>query len=112
MSTQRRAGKRPALISKVLEDSIGRCIKNNEQVIFFLNRRGFSTFVHCPKCGYVVHCPACNIALVYHFDRKELMCHHCRYHGTVEQLCPECGSEDSIYENEELYCKKCGLVLD
>ncbi|MBU4477838.1 MAG: primosomal protein N' [Candidatus Omnitrophica bacterium] len=92
MSMQRRVGKRPALISKVLEDNIVRCIKNKEQVILFLNRRGFSTFVHCPKCGYVVHCPRCNIALVYHFDRKELVCHHCHYHGTVAQLCPECRS--------------------
>jgi len=92
MRTQRKMSKRQHILSKVLEDSIARCLKNKEQVILFLNRRGFSTYIHCSKCGYVESCSRCNVSLVYHFDRKELICHHCSYHIAAPQICPECNS--------------------
>ncbi|MFH1062332.1 MAG: primosomal protein N' [Candidatus Omnitrophota bacterium] len=82
--------KRLPILSKVLEDNIGRCLKNREQIIIFLNRRGFSTFVNCAKCGYVLRCPKCNLALVYHADHKNLVCHYCNYTQQAVQICPEC----------------------
>ncbi|MBU2063076.1 MAG: primosomal protein N' [Candidatus Omnitrophica bacterium] len=92
MRYQRRSAKRPLILSKALEDNIAQCLKNKEQVILFLNRRGFSTFIQCPKCGYVEKCPKCNVAVVYHFDRQQLVCHHCSYHTQAGQVCPECSA--------------------
>ncbi|MBI4846129.1 MAG: primosomal protein N' [Candidatus Omnitrophica bacterium] len=93
MRNQRRINRRLPVISKTLEDAVIKCLKNKEQVILFLNRRGFSTFVHCAKCGYVVSCPRCNVGLVYHFSTKELLCHHCSYRGRAPELCPECNKD-------------------
>jgi len=90
MRGQRRRAKHLPVLSKLLEDHIASCLKNKEQVILFLNRRGFSTFIHCSKCGHAMHCPRCNVALVYHFDRQKLICHHCSYQIKIPQLCPEC----------------------
>ncbi len=90
MRQQSRMAKRPTVLSKALEDSINRCLKNKEQVILFLNRRGFSTFARCSKCGFVLNCPHCNLALVYHFDRRQMLCHHCSYHAGTPEICPEC----------------------
>ncbi len=92
MRLQRRIGRRQPVLSKVLEDNISRCLQNKEQVILFLNRRGFSTFIHCSKCGFVLKCKRCNVALVYHFDRKILACHHCSYSTSLPDICPECNS--------------------
>lgn len=92
MNEQRRISKRQTIISKVLADNISNCLKKGEQVILFLNRRGFSTFLSCAKCGYVVKCKRCNVALVYHFDYKSLVCHHCNYKTEPPQICPECDS--------------------
>jgi len=93
MRIQQRRGHRQPIISKVLEDSIAKSLGKKEQVILFLNRRGFSTFIHCRKCGYVVLCPKCNVSLVYHFDRKELICHHCNHHSHMPKFCPECNGD-------------------
>ncbi len=90
MRQQRQRAKHLQVLSKLLEDHIAKCLKNKEQVILFLNRRGFSTYVHCSKCGYIMQCPRCNIALVYHFDLKKLVCHHCSYCVKTQELCPHC----------------------
>ncbi|MFH2138390.1 MAG: primosomal protein N' [Candidatus Omnitrophota bacterium] len=93
MRGQRRIVKRQPIISKILEDNINRCLNKKEQIILFLNRRGFSTFIHCAKCGYVVGCKRCNVALVHHFDRQNLICHHCNYKTSLPKICPECNSD-------------------
>ncbi|MCK4995002.1 MAG: primosomal protein N' [Candidatus Omnitrophica bacterium] len=90
MRGQRKRTKHLQVLSKLLEDYIAKCLKNKEQIILFLNRRGFSTYVHCSKCGYIMQCPHCNIALVYHYDEKRLLCHHCSYHIKSHELCPQC----------------------
>ncbi|MFH1093911.1 MAG: primosomal protein N' [Candidatus Omnitrophota bacterium] len=90
MRQQRQRAKHLQVLSKLLEDYIAKCLKNKEQVILFLNRRGFSTYVHCLKCGHIMQCPRCNIALVYHFDLNKLVCHHCSYHVKTPELCPHC----------------------
>ncbi|MDP4088488.1 MAG: primosomal protein N' [Bacillota bacterium] len=73
---------------KVMDQSI----KKGEQVILFLNRRGFSTFVSCRKCGFVYKCRQCDITLTYHKEDNLMHCHYCGYRQPVHQKCPQCGS--------------------
>lgn len=81
-----------SVLSERLKEEIRRNLERGEQTILFLNRRGFSTFVSCRNCGYVVKCEQCNIAMTYHKARNYLTCHYCGY--TVKNLtqCPACGS--------------------
>ncbi|MDP6685863.1 MAG: primosomal protein N', partial [Candidatus Omnitrophota bacterium] len=57
-----------------------------------LNRRGFSTFISCRKCGYVLTCKRCSVSLTYHFYKKKLACHHCNYKMDPPNICPQCNS--------------------
>jgi primosomal protein N' (replication factor Y) len=56
-----------------------------------LNRRGFSTHVHCPACGYVASCRFCDLALTEHRQREVMLCHYCGYEQQPPHLCPACG---------------------
>ena len=66
-------------------------LSHREQIMLFLNRRGFSSFVSCRKCGFVYKCPHCDVSLSLHGDKK-LHCHYCGYTASMEPLCPECAS--------------------
>ncbi|MBQ2942868.1 MAG: primosomal protein N' [Clostridia bacterium] len=79
-----------SMISSQLRDEIAKNIESGEQTVLFLNRRGFSTFVSCRDCGYVVSCPECSIALTYHKTEESLQCHYCGYKTRVIKTCPEC----------------------
>lgn len=68
-------------------------IHKNEQVILFLNRRGFSTFISCRACGYVFKCPNCDISLTYHQQSSHLNCHYCGSSVEAPSICPQCGSK-------------------
>ncbi len=81
--------------SKVLINSIKECLKNNEQVILLLNRRGHSSFITCKNCGYTFKCPNCDITLTYHKTSNTLRCHYCGYGDKKANICPEC-KEESI----------------
>lgn len=70
-------------------------LKKDEQVILFLNRRGYSPFVTCKNCGYTFKCPHCDITLTYHKSSNTLRCHYCGYGTKVYKTCPSC-FEDSI----------------
>lgn len=80
-------------ISFALQREIRKNLESKSKTILFLNRRGYSTFVSCRECGYVVECPECSIALTYHKNRDNLVCHYCGY--TIENIktCPECSSK-------------------
>jgi primosomal protein N' (replication factor Y) (superfamily II helicase) len=82
--------KRRIIFSRILIEHLEKVIQNNEQAILFLNRRGFSTFAICKKCGYVERCKKCNVALNYHSDRKILLCHYCNYQKKPVDICPSC----------------------
>ena len=69
-------------------------LKNKKQTILFLNRRGFSTFVMCRNCGYVIKCKKCNISLTYHKKRGKLKCHYCGYETKIQTICPKCNSKN------------------
>ncbi|MCS7298629.1 MAG: primosomal protein N' [Spirochaetia bacterium] len=65
-------------------------IKQNQQVIVFINRRGFSNFIKCNNCGYIPMCPNCDITLTYHKYTNSLECHHCGHKEKYEAVCKKC----------------------
>ncbi|MBR3249371.1 MAG: primosomal protein N' [Clostridia bacterium] len=85
------------MLSVNLHTAIERNIKAKKQTILFLNRRGYSTFIMCRDCGYVVQCPNCNISLTYHSFQNKLKCHYCGHEEKVATVCPECHSKKIRY---------------
>lgn len=81
--------------SESLASKIEEKLNNNEQVILFLNRRGYSSFVSCQNCGYVEKCPNCDITLTYHKTSNTLRCHYCGYGTKLNTTCPSC-KEDGM----------------
>lgn len=67
---------------------------NQEQVILFQNRRGFSPIVECNTCGHSPQCPNCDVSLTFHRHNDQLRCHYCGYHMALQQRCMACGSPD------------------
>ena len=74
-------------LRELMEDRLGK----GEQIMLFLNRRGYSGFVSCRECGHVVKCPHCDMSLSVHRDGK-MRCHYCGYEQPKITACPECGS--------------------
>ena len=81
---------RDAILSDVLRASIDQRLEANQQVILFLNRRGFARSLQCPPCGHVIQCNHCAIPLTYHRAEERLVCHICGHQAIVPKLCPEC----------------------
>ena len=92
MKDELRSGNRSMFSEKLLE-AMKRRIEKQEQIVLFLNRRGYSTFIMCRDCGFVAECPHCDISLTFHQSTNQLQCHYCGYHHTVPRQCPECTSE-------------------
>ncbi len=82
-----------SIFSKYLQSAIEENLKKGEQTILFLNRRGFSGFVSCRSCGYVLKCPNCNVSLTYHKSNNKMVCHYCDYKTYVPHTCPSCKSK-------------------
>ena len=82
-----------SIFSNALKDEINKCLSKKEQIILFLNRRGFSGFVSCRSCGYVMKCPRCNVALTYHKSVNKMVCHYCDYKTSLHDKCPSCGNK-------------------
>jgi len=81
--------KGPPIFSPQLKEAITKRLERKEQTILFLNRRGYSTSLQCPKCGYVANCPNCSITLTYHRPEQKLSCHICGHNEKVPSVCPE-----------------------
>lgn len=88
----RRTG-HPQLFSAQLIDAIHHRLALHEQVILFLNRRGYSSSIQCPACGFVKECPDCSLPMTYHREDECLRCHICGHWEHTPSRCPECGSE-------------------
>lgn len=69
-------------------------LEKNNKVIIFLNRRGYSNFIICNKCGNVPKCPACDLSYNYHSDPRKLVCHHCGREQNYSGKCPVCGADN------------------
>ena len=76
------------LFSPQLKEAITQRLERGEQTILFLNRRGYSTSLQCPKCGYVCNCPNCSLALTFHRQEQKLACHICGHVEKVPLVCP------------------------
>jgi primosomal protein N' (replication factor Y) len=77
-------------LSPGLERAMGEALKEGGQVMLLLNRRGFSTHVHCPACGFVESCKFCDLALTFHRQREVMLCHYCGYEQPPPERCRNC----------------------
>lgn len=84
--------KNKSIFSIKLKELIADRLSKNEQIMLFLNRRGYAGFVSCRSCGYVVTCPHCDVSLTSHNDGT-LTCHYCGYSEVQPANCPKCGSK-------------------
>ncbi|MFH1552517.1 MAG: primosomal protein N' [Candidatus Omnitrophota bacterium] len=96
MEFDTRVGKR--VISNILAEALKKDVSKKQQALIFLNRRGFSTFVMCRKCGYVLKCPKCDSPMVLHQEKGELVCHYCNRRIPPPQLCPSCNEDYLMYK--------------
>ncbi|MBT2731586.1 primosomal protein N' [Carnobacterium sp. ISL-102] len=76
--------------SIVLQEKIRDRIEKKEQIVLLLNRRGYSSFVMCRDCGFVLPCPNCDISLTLHMDTKTMKCHYCGHEEKIPHTCPSC----------------------
>lgn len=86
-----KAGNR-SIFSRKLESLIEDRLGKKQQIMLFLNRRGYAGFVSCRACGHVMKCPHCDVSLSEHKNQK-LMCHYCGYEEAAVHKCPKCGSK-------------------
>lgn len=86
MKEQRDAG----FLSPKLAYAVKQGLERKEQVLLFLNRRGYAPFLLCAACGYVHRCPNCSVSLIYHMKEQEVCCHHCGFTTALATACPEC----------------------
>lgn len=80
-----------SIFSDALRSLMEDRLKKKEQIMLFLNRRGYAGFISCRSCGHVVKCPHCDVSLSSHRNGK-LVCHYCGYEQPMVTSCPECGS--------------------
>ncbi len=82
-----------SIFSRLLIDKINKSIERDEQIILFINRRGFSNFVSCRTCGEVIKCSNCDVSMTYHHSNDKLTCHYCNKRIQNPKNCPTCGSK-------------------
>ena len=86
-----------AFLTPVLTEAIEKALAAKEQVVLFLNRRGFDTFAQCRSCGHVFKCPNCDISVTHHKRDRALRCHLCGFSQAAPPLCPSCSSEKLVF---------------
>lgn len=82
------------IFSRQLKNELIKTIKDGNQAIIFINRRGYASFVMCKKCGYVAKCEDCDVSLTYHSEDNMLKCHYCGKRYKMLTKCPDCGSSE------------------
>ncbi len=93
MRSERGMSKRYAILSNLLRSSVEEVLSKNEQVILFLNRRGFTTYITCTKCKLVLTCTKCDVVLSFHKASGRCLCHYCLEERENPEKCPRCFSE-------------------
>jgi primosomal protein N' (replication factor Y) len=93
MRDEAASGNRQPLSGRLVE-AVDRTLRNEEQAILYLNRRGMATFVLCRDCGKSVQCLGCSVALVQHAEIDGLVCHYCGYSRPMPAVCDHCGSRN------------------
>ena len=87
-------GEAPRLIAPPLIDAAREALDRGDQVLFFLNRRGFAPHTQCRACGAGVSCPNCRVSLVFHAPERSHLCHYCGYRVEAPDVCPSCGAAE------------------
>jgi primosomal protein N' (replication factor Y) len=87
---------RGSFLSPTLLQAMKETLAQGEQVLLFLNRRGYAPLTLCRTCGHRFECPRCTAWLVEHKKSGRLHCHHCGHHAPVPKTCPECGEADTL----------------
>lgn len=90
---EERQEKNYTLFSRTLKEQVKKTIENGNQVIFLINRRGFSSYTQCMECGTIIECPKCAIPLIYHSSDDSYKCHYCNYE-IKNPKCKKCDSEN------------------
>lgn len=85
-------GESRGALSRPLCQAIDEALRSNGQVILLLNRRGYSTHVQCPACGFVLKCDHCDVAMTFHRPDAAVMCHWCDHRSAPPKVCPDCKS--------------------
>lgn len=90
------------VIGSILRDGIARTLDAGQQVILFVNRRGYHSFASCALCGTVLLCPHCSVSLTYHAARSKrnshyLSCHYCGYRQMLPEKCPSCSADKDAF---------------
>jgi primosomal protein N' (replication factor Y) len=88
-----RKGQQKDGLSGILIDEIHRHLKQQGQVLLFLNRRGFAPTLLCEDCGWIAHCQRCDARMTWHEGSRQLRCHHCGAEQAIPKQCGDCGSE-------------------
>ncbi len=83
--------------SSQLQEKIQDRLAKKEQTVLLLNRRGYSSFVMCRDCGFVLPCPNCDISLTLHMDTHSMRCHYCGHEEPIPHRCPNCGGNKIRY---------------
>lgn len=96
MRRELKSGNR-SIFSRLLHGSVDEALDAGQQVMLFMNRRGFSTFVMCVDCGDAISCPNCDVSLTYHARASEMVCHYCNWSQRVPDVCPSCGGTNMKY---------------
>lgn len=86
-----------SVFSAALAAEMQTTLDKGEQIILFMNRRGYSTYISCRDCGEPLKCPECGITLVYHKTTGKAMCHYCGRSFDVPSKCPACGGRELRY---------------
>ncbi len=89
--------RRGTFLTGELVRAIEATLARGEQVVLFLNRRGFDTFVQCRSCSHVFKCPNCDVSLTHHKKMRDLRCHLCGYSRAAPPVCPQCSATDMFF---------------
>jgi len=89
MRAEMRSGNR-SIFSKSLWEKLNNIADRGEQALLFINRRGFSNFVLCRECGFILRCPHCSVSLTFHSEKTMMVCHYCFYVTQPPEICPDC----------------------
>ncbi|MCC6324902.1 MAG: primosomal protein N' [Candidatus Brocadia sp.] len=85
------------IISQRLEYYMNQSLARKEQVILFLNRRGFAPYIHCKRCGFVLKCQRCDIPMTFHKKINTILCHYCHAEAHPPESCPDCLANNITY---------------
>ncbi len=99
------------IFSAALKDKLEQTLKDGNQAMLFINRRGYSPIIICSSCGYIARCSSCDVTLTYHKAEDMLKCHYCNARYYAIERCPSCGS-DKIRKSGTGTQKVCDLLKE